>query len=125
MGSIRERAIVDADTKGAVDYMDYGIQLGRRFRALKAWMAIRAFGREGMESRIREHCRLAELFAGWVERERYYSTAAPVTMAVVCFRFQPPGMSDGSADLLNERIVGRSTPAGTPILRTRRCAAGA
>jgi len=60
-----------------------------------------------------------------VERERYYSTAAPVTMAVVCFRFQPPGMSDGSADLLNERIVGRSTPAGTPILRTRRCAAGA
>jgi len=50
MGSIRERAIVDADTKGAVDYMDYGIQLGRRFRALKAWMAIRAFGREGMKA---------------------------------------------------------------------------
>ena len=116
MGSIRERAIVDADTKGAVDYMDYGIQLGRRFRALKAWMAIRAFGREGMESRIREHCRLAELFAGWVERERYYSTAAPVTMAVVCFRFQPPGMSDGSADLLNERIVEAVNASGDAYL---------
>ena len=116
MGSIRERAIVDADTKGAVDYMDYGIQLGRRFRALKAWMAIRAFGREGMESRIREHCRLAELFAGWVERERYYSTAAPVTMAVVCFRFQPPGMSDESADLLNERIVEAVNAGGDAYL---------
>jgi aromatic-L-amino-acid decarboxylase len=116
MGSIRERAIVDADTKGAVDYMDYGIQLGRRFRALKAWMAIRAFGREGMEARIREHCRLAELFAGWVEHERYYSIAAPVTMAVVCFRFQPPGMSDESDDLLNERIVEAVNAGGDAYL---------
>ena len=62
----------DADATGAVDYMDYGIQLGRRSRALKAWMAIRAFGREGMEARIREHCRLAQLFAGWVSAEPYY-----------------------------------------------------
>ena len=106
----------DAESKGAVDYMDYGIQLGRRFRALKAWMAIRAFGREGMEARIREHCRLAELFAGWVEHERYYSTAAPVTMAVVCFRFQPPGMSDESADLLNEQIVEAVNASGDAYL---------
>jgi aromatic-L-amino-acid decarboxylase len=95
----------DSDVQGAVDYMDYGIQLGRRFRALKAWMAIRSFGREGMEARIREHCRLAELFAGWVREERYYSIAAPVTMAVVCFRFSPPGMDEEATDLLNERIV--------------------
>lgn len=88
----------DSAANGAVDYMDYGIQLGRRFRALKAWMAFRAFGREGMEARIREHCRLAELFARWVEGEPYYSIAAPVTMAVVCFRFEAP-------DAINERIV--------------------
>lgn len=106
----------DADASGAVDYMDYGIQLGRRFRALKAWMAIRAFGREGMESRIREHCRLAELFAGWVEHERYYSTASPVTMAVACFRFQPPGISDEAADLLNERIVEAVNAGGDAYL---------
>ena len=116
----------DADAACAVDYMDYGIQLGRRFRALKAWMAIRAFGREGMEARIREHCRLAELFAGWVEREPYYSTAAPVTMAVVCFRFEPPGMDDGPARSVEraDRRGGQRRRA-TPILRTRRCAAGA
>jgi aromatic-L-amino-acid decarboxylase len=46
---------------------DYGIQLGRRFRALKLWMVIRYFGREGLAARIREHVRLADLFASWVE----------------------------------------------------------
>jgi aromatic-L-amino-acid/L-tryptophan decarboxylase len=95
----------DAAASGAVDYMDYGIQLGRRFRALKAWMAMRAFGREGMERRIREHCRLACLFAEWVGNEPHYSIAAPVTMAVVCFRFEPPGLDAERCDVLNERIV--------------------
>ena len=106
----------DADAKGSVDYMDYGIQLGRRFRALKAWMAIRAFGREGMEARIREHCRLAELFASWVEREPYYSIAAPVTMAVVCFRFSPEGLDEDAADALNERIVEAVNAGGDAYL---------
>ena len=46
---------------------DYGVQLGRRFRALKLWMIIRYFGHEGLAARIREHCRLAKLFASWVE----------------------------------------------------------
>jgi aromatic-L-amino-acid decarboxylase len=52
---------------GGVDYMDYGIQLGRRFRALKAWMAFSAFGRDGIAARIREHRRLAQQWARWVE----------------------------------------------------------
>jgi len=99
----------DSAASGAVDYMDYGIQLGRRFRALKAWMAFRAFGREGMEARIREHCRLAELFASWVEADPYYSMAAPVTMAVVCFRFEAP-------DAINERIVDAVNAGGDAYL---------
>jgi aromatic-L-amino-acid decarboxylase len=100
----------------AIDYMDYGIQLGRRFRALKAWMAMRAFGREGLEARIREHCRLACLFAEWVAREPYYSVAAPVTMAVVCFRFEPPGISAERCDELNERIVEAVNAGGDAYL---------
>ena len=106
----------DADAKGGVDYMDYGIQLGRRFRALKAWMAMRAFGREGMEARIREHCRLAELFGGWVEGDPYYSMAAPVTMAVVCFRCGRAGMDEAAVDLLNERIVEAVNAGGDAYL---------
>jgi aromatic-L-amino-acid decarboxylase len=106
----------DADAKGGVDYMDYGIQLGRRFRALKAWMAMRALGREGMEARIREHCRLARLFAGFMQREPYYSTVAPVTMAVVCFRFEPSDASAEECDRLNERIVEAVNAGGDAYL---------
>jgi aromatic-L-amino-acid decarboxylase len=106
----------DAAAGGAVDYMDYGIQLGRRFRALKAWMAFRAFGREGMEARIREHCRLAELFASWVEADPYYSIAVPVTMAVICFRFTPPGATAEECDALNEHVVEAVNTAGDAYL---------
>ena len=65
------RARISAGDAGAeINYMDYGVQFGRRFRALKAWMVWRTFGREGMAARIREHLRLAQLFAGWWKRIR-------------------------------------------------------
>jgi aromatic-L-amino-acid decarboxylase len=65
---------------------DYGIQLGRRFRALKLWMIIRYFGHEGLAARIREHCRLAKLFASWVEDSPDWELLAPVPFSLVCFR---------------------------------------
>jgi len=75
-----------ADSVGAdTNYMDYGVQLGRRFRALKAWMVWRTFGREGLATRIREHMRLAQLFAGWVQDDPRFELLAPVVMGVVCF----------------------------------------
>jgi aromatic-L-amino-acid decarboxylase len=76
------------------NYMDYGIQLGRRFRALKAWMVMRAFGREGLAARIREHIRLARLFATWLDADPQFELLAPVTMAVVCFRMVPQVVED-------------------------------
>lgn len=72
--------------KAERNYMDYGIQLGRRFRALKAWMVIRTFGSEGLATRIREHIRLARRFASWLDADPRFEVLAPVTMAVVCFR---------------------------------------
>ena len=83
--------------------MDYGIQLGRRFRSLKLWFVLRYFGRRGMEARIREHCRLAELFASWIEESGDFELLAPVTFALVCFRACPPGVED--LDALNERLM--------------------
>ncbi len=62
---------------------DYGVQLGRRFRALKLWMVIRYFGHEGLAARIREHCRLAQLFASWVEESPDWELMAP-TPAGAC-----------------------------------------
>jgi aromatic-L-amino-acid decarboxylase len=75
----------DAD-EGETNYMDYGIQLGRRFRALKAWMVFCAFGESGLVARIREHIRLAKLFASWLAADPDFEVLAPVQMGVVCFR---------------------------------------
>ena len=101
---------------GGVNYMDYGIQLGRRFRALKAWMAFSAFGQDGLAARIREHCRLARLWMRWVDEDERFVLAAPVHMGVVCFRFAPAGLDDGECDRLNEQIVASVNASGLGYL---------
>jgi aromatic-L-amino-acid decarboxylase len=101
---------------------DYGIQLGRRFRALKLWMVIRYFGVEGLAARIREHCRLARLFASWVEESADWEIMAPVPLALVCFRARPElGTSDEAAtgarlNVLNEAIMHGVAGTGKALL---------
>ena len=119
---LRGDATVAGGRADVVNYMDYGIQLGRRFRALKAWMVLRAFGQEGMASRIREHCRLASVFASWIEAAPGFALAAPVVMAVVCFRTVPAGMDGDSADAFNERVVERVNGSGEAYLTHTRLA---
>jgi aromatic-L-amino-acid decarboxylase len=96
------------DAAGAeINYMDYGVQLGRRFRALKAWMVWRTFGREGLAARIREILRLAQLFATWVKEDPRFELSAPVVMGVVCFRLKAssdPAQSDRQNAQLVETI---------------------
>lgn len=94
--------------------MDYGIQLGRRFRALKLWFVIRYFGREGIIERLREHCRLARLFASWVEESESFELMAPVPFALVCFRACPAGEKD--PDALNERLMNEINATGKAYL---------
>jgi aromatic-L-amino-acid decarboxylase len=94
--------------------MDYGIQLGRRFRALKLWFVMRYFGREGLIERIREHCRLARLFASWVEESENFEMLAPVPFALVCFRACPSGVED--LDGLNERVMNDINASGEAYL---------
>jgi aromatic-L-amino-acid decarboxylase len=101
---------------------DYGIQLGRRFRALKLWMIIRYFGHEGLAGRIREHCRLARMFAGWVEDSSHWEMLAPVVFSVVCFRART--RIDGETneqqavrlDALNERLMNSINTTGKAFL---------
>jgi aromatic-L-amino-acid decarboxylase len=89
----------------ATNLMDYGVQLGRRFRALKLWMVIRAFGVEGLRARIRRHCELAREFAAWVEAEPGFEVLAPVPFSTVCFRAIAEGRGDQELNGLNERLL--------------------
>jgi aromatic-L-amino-acid decarboxylase len=69
------------------NYMDYGIQLGRRFRALKAWVIWRSLGRAGVVARLREQIRLANLLAEWIKKDGRFELSAKPSMGVVCFRW--------------------------------------
>jgi aromatic-L-amino-acid decarboxylase len=79
-------------------------------------MVLRAFGRAGIEARIREHVRLARLFADWVEADPDFELAAPVTMAVVCFRARPSGLGEAELDALNARVVQQACATGRVFL---------
>jgi aromatic-L-amino-acid decarboxylase len=96
------------------NYMDYGIQLGRRFRALKAWVIWRAFGREGMVAFMREHMRLTGMFADWIKSDNRFELAAPVVLPVVCFRFTAAG--EKKIDAANSEIVERINASGRAYL---------
>ncbi len=109
-----------AAVRNDIDYMDYGIQLGRRFHALKAWTAFRGFGRDGVESRVREHCRLAARPASWVEAEPDVVLAEPQRMGIVCFRVIPPALDDAECDALNEKIVEDVNASGDAYLTPTR-----
>jgi aromatic-L-amino-acid decarboxylase len=93
--------------------MDYGTSLGRRFRSLKLWMVMRYFGEEGLAARIREHIRLGQLVAQWVDEAPDFERMAPTPFSTVCFRVHPRGMDDEAAlESLNERIMNRINATG-------------
>ena len=96
--------------------MDYGPALGKRFRSLKLWMTLRYFGAEGMAARIREHVRLARVFAGWVEAEAEWEVMAPVPFSLVVFRHVPRGMTDEQADAHNERVMAAVNASGRALI---------
>jgi aromatic-L-amino-acid decarboxylase len=91
---------------GVVNLMDYGLSLGRRFRALKLWMVIRAYGADGLASLISGHIELARRLAAAIEAEPGWELLAPVPFSTVCFRRHPAGVDD-EEDLrgLNSAII--------------------
>jgi len=108
--------LVTREQDDVVNYMDYGVQLGRRFRALKLWMVIRAFGVDGLAERLRQHCALARDLAGWVEASDDWTLMAPVPFSLVCLRYAPNGMSDAECDRANERIMHEVNAGGEVFL---------
>jgi len=96
--------------------MDYGIQLGRRFRSLKLWFVIRYFGVEGLASRIKDHINLAKEFAGWIDEEKDFERLAPVHFSTVCFRYNPKDKSEEELNILNELLLEKINASGKIFL---------
>jgi aromatic-L-amino-acid decarboxylase len=90
---------------GVRNYMDYGLQLGRRFRALKLWFAMRAYGVRGLQAALRGHIALAQELAGWIAAEPEWEIAAPHPLSVVCFRHQPRGLDPAATDAHNLAVM--------------------
>lgn len=96
--------------------MDYGVALGRRFRALKLWFVLRYFGVRGVRNRIRAHVRLARELADRVDGAEGWERVAPVPFSTVVLRFSPEGVPDETADALNRRILDRVNASGRSFL---------
>ena len=111
-----------AERETVTNHSEYGIQLGRRFRALKLWFILRYFGHEGLAARIREHCRLAQLFAAWVDAAPLWERLAPVPLSLVCFRACPQRANESEADAaarldaLNEQLMHALNASGAAFL---------
>jgi aromatic-L-amino-acid decarboxylase len=94
------------------NYMDYGLQLGRRFRALKLWFVIRYFGVTGLRERIAEHIRIANQFAKFVEADDNFELLAPVSFSTVCFRAVVHEFDESQINNFNEKLLSRINSTG-------------
>ena len=108
---------LQSNKEGVTDFMDYGIQLGRRFRSLKPWFIIRYFGVEGLQNRIREHIRLAKMFARWIAESDEFELIVPPHFGVVCFRAVPKKLnSEKQLNDFNEQLLKKINESGKLFL---------
>jgi aromatic-L-amino-acid/L-tryptophan decarboxylase len=99
---LRNRA---TESGAVIDYRDWQIPLGRRFRALKLWFVVRHYGIEGLRHHVRRHVELAQRFARWIEESDQFELAAPASLNLVCFRHR-------SGDSANERLLEKLNSGG-------------
>jgi aromatic-L-amino-acid decarboxylase len=101
-----------------VNYRDWGIAMGRRFRALKLWFVLRSYGAEGLRALLRGHLEMAQTFAGWVDAEPAWQRLAPVPLGLVCFRHVPPELAGDEAALAehNRALLARVNASGRVFL---------
>jgi aromatic-L-amino-acid decarboxylase len=100
----------------ARNLMDYGVALGRRFRALKLWFVLRYFGSDGIRDRIRAHIEMARELAAWIDADTDWERVAPVPFSTVVFRFAPEGSDPDDQDGWNRRIMDRVNETGEVFL---------
>jgi aromatic-L-amino-acid decarboxylase len=100
-------------TRGKVnDYRDWGVPLGRRFRALKLWCVIRMYGVNGLKEKVRYHIQIASELAGMISGESDFEIMAPVSLNTVCFRYKPSGRTHEELNRINEELNHRLNDSG-------------
>ncbi|MCL4870784.1 MAG: amino acid decarboxylase [Anaerolineae bacterium] len=107
----------ETDAQAVINYMDYGVQLGRRFRALKLWFVLRSYGQSGLQQFLRHHIEMAQTFARWVDESPQFERLAPTPLSTVCFRASPPGVeNEETLNALNEMVMNRVNERGQVFL---------
>jgi aromatic-L-amino-acid/L-tryptophan decarboxylase len=113
--------LTSQETGHVIDYRDWGIPLGRRFRALKLWFVIRSFGVDGLQAMLRRHIDLTGELAGWIQAEPDFTLASPPSLALLSFRYRPAGVGDEAAlDALNAELLSRINDDGRIYLTQNR-----
>lgn len=113
---IPEYLKTDEDNE-VTNYMDYGIQLGRRFRSLKLWFIIRRYGTEGIIEIIREHLRLGKMFSNWIVENSNFELLAPTPLSTICFRVIPNGLkSEKELNEFNKKLMDNINITGKAFL---------
>jgi len=101
------------DDQKVKNYRDWGLQLGRRFRALKLWFVIRNFGVEGLQAKIRNHIMMAQELARTIDNSTEFELMAPVPLNVICFRYRPPDIDDTETiNAVNEELLNHLNASG-------------
>jgi aromatic-L-amino-acid decarboxylase len=108
--------LVTAEAGVARNLMDYGVSLGRRFRALKLWFVLRYFGTNRMADHLRRHIALAKEFEDWVRADHAFEVLAPRNFSVVVFRFRPPHVAGVELEALNTKILDAVNASGEVFL---------
>jgi aromatic-L-amino-acid/L-tryptophan decarboxylase len=104
------------DEDDVTDYMDWGVQLGRRFRSLKLWAVLRYFGGDGLAARIRHHVAQAQQVVAWVEAHDHLELAAPAPLSTVCFRSVVAGEDEDAATARNRGWMTAVNTSGEALL---------
>jgi aromatic-L-amino-acid decarboxylase len=104
-----------SETGAVIDYRDWQIQLGRRFRALKLWAVLRWYGAEGLREHVRAHLALAQELAGQMRADARFEVVAPHPLSLVCFRLRGHG-DDERTDAANAELLRRVNGSGAAYL---------
>jgi aromatic-L-amino-acid decarboxylase len=103
-----------------IDYRDWGIPLGRRFRALKLWFVLRSYGVEGLRAALRAHIEMARALASQIDAATDFELLVPPVLSLLCFRYRPAAAEDRTLDELNRRLLNRLNDSGALYLTQTR-----